>query len=101
MTDRINGYLVPRAGSKKRRILDDLMAGAHLSPMKAMAYGTHRLAAVVHELRTLNGFDISARDCRDITGTLYTEYFMTDLSRWEAADAYNAVLFPGPGTIAA
>ena len=81
MNKRVNGYLFPKAGSKKARILDALIGGAHLTPMKALAYGTHRLAAVIHELVNLNGFAIDKRERHDITGTRYVEYKMSDASR--------------------
>jgi hypothetical protein len=88
MSKRINGYLFPRPGTKKARILNDLMNGYTMTPMKAMAYGTHRLAAIIHELRNLNGFTIAATERHDGAGTLYTEYRMPEGARLDAV-AYN------------
>ena len=94
MSKRVNGYLFPRTGSKKSFILSDLLDGQKMTPMKAMAYGTHRLAAVIHELRGLNGFIISAVERQDAKGTVYTEYQMPRTERLAAQAAVNSQ-FPG------
>jgi len=92
MSKRVNGYLFPKTGSKKRRILNDLMSGATMTPLKAMAYGTHRLAAVIHELKNLNGFVIQASERYDGNGTLYTEYSMNEGSLQSTKLALNDLL---------
>lgn len=59
--------------SKTAAIRSALLKGDRLTHMKALAYGTHRLAAVIYDLRK-QGMVINAVEKRDSNGTRYAEY---------------------------
>jgi len=59
--------------TKTSLILDALLAGDRLTHLKAIAYGTYRLADVVYRLRR-KGYQIVATDKTDSSGTPFTEY---------------------------
>jgi hypothetical protein len=64
-----------RANTKQARILSALEAGDRMTHLKAIAYGTYRLAAVVHRLRAL-GYTINVDTKTDVNGTRFAEYYM-------------------------
>ena len=59
--------------SKTSKILAALQAGDKLTHLKALAYGTHRLAAIIYNLRKA-GYNIISTLKHDVNGTPYTEY---------------------------
>lgn len=61
--------------TKTAAILQALLNGDKLTHLKAIAYGTHRLAAVVHRLRG-QGFNIQKTTKTDSNGTRFAEYFI-------------------------
>lgn len=61
--------------TKTDYILNDLMNGRTMTHHKAQAYGTYRLAAVVHRLRA-QGHRIDSRTSVAADGTKYSEYYM-------------------------
>lgn len=61
--------------SKTAAIRSALLKGDRLTHMKALAYGTHRLAAIIFNLRK-QGVNVQTTVKRDSNGTRYTEYFV-------------------------
>lgn len=61
--------------TKTQRILNALMQGDRLTAYKAAAYGTLRLAAVIHSLRQ-RGYYIERTIKKDQNGTRFAEYYM-------------------------
>lgn len=61
--------------SKKAKIYAALKRGERLTHLKALAYGTHRLAAYVHMLRK-DGVTIVSDSKTDGNGTAFTEYHL-------------------------
>jgi hypothetical protein len=78
--------------TKTQKVLNALLSGDHMTHLKALAYGTYRLADVVFRLRG-KGFVIRAEDHVDADGTRYTSYYIPaeylDFSRRLAADLYR------------
>jgi hypothetical protein len=70
--------------TKTERVLNALLAGDHLTHLKALAYGTYRLADVVYRLRR-QGYNIVTLDRVDSDGTRYTEYFIPEAANNRAA----------------
>jgi len=66
--------------TKTSLILDALIAGDRLTHLKAIAYGTYRLADVVYRLRR-KGYPIVATNKTDSKGTLFTEYHIPAMYR--------------------
>jgi len=64
-----------RKNTKKYAILMAFERGERLTALKAIAYGTMRLAAYVHALRA-EGYNIQREDRNDGNGVLFTEYHL-------------------------
>ena len=71
--------------TKTQAIRNALENGDRPTHMKALAYGTHRLAAVIHRLRK-QGMDITATVKEDANGARFTEYALTPQ---RFAESYN------------
>lgn len=65
--------------TKTNAIRNALMNGDRLTHMKALAYGTHRLAAVVFRLKK-QGMDIRVTTKRDSNGMPFAEYYVPRVS---------------------
>lgn len=78
--------------TKTQKVLNALLSGDHMTHLKALAYGTYRLADVVFRLRN-KGFIIRAEDHVDADGTRYTSYYIPEpllvFNRELAADLYR------------
>ena len=64
-----------KENTKQARILTALQNGDRLTHLKAIAYGTYRLAAIVHRLRG-HGINIEADTKTDGNGTRFAEYYI-------------------------
>ncbi len=65
---------LPSPGSIKRRVVDALLAGQHLTALDAWRrFGTSRLAAVIHGLRA-DGWDIGAESIAVTTAARRTAH---------------------------
>lgn len=63
--------------TKTERVYNALLSGDRLTHLKALAYGTYRLADVVYRLRG-KGVHIVATDRVDSDGTRFTEYYIPE-----------------------
>lgn len=59
--------------SKTTTIKRALQSGEKLTHLKALAYGTHRLAAIIYNLRK-QGYNIVTKIRHDSNGTEFAEY---------------------------
>lgn len=75
--------------SKINAIRTALLAGDRLTHMKALAYGTHRLAAVIYDLRK-QGLPIDVTEKRDTNNTRFVEYSVSEEYRNRARNSAAA-----------